>query len=244
MKLNFDIIITILSHIQSSSDLSACSRTCRTLHAAGVRELIKTGVVLNHEDDFASFLLFITARDNAGPPRASHVKRLTINVSDSYLEQGAYTECMAQILDCCTALEILKIDDGSLLDVDIRIGLSLNRIMHLQELDLELVGGVVNLLPLLANMRSQCSKISLDYSFQDNKLENAFNGDLLTTLIASISSLQTLCITNPTFKTSSLVFPRLTTLTICVWVVRMEHCNGIANRMMRLCQLRVPLAFL
>lgn len=214
-SLNWDILANVSSHIDHPSDLSRASRTCHALRWVGVSQLLTRGVELYGKGHLMPFVAFVTAEDR----RPRFLKKLTIDLrpTDELLDED--TALIAHILTQCTFVEELTIGQTYLLDEDLRIGAALVRLQFIKHLKLGCAGGVVNLGPFLASMRSQCTEMDINFNASPDlqESEDVDDDDLNPMLLSSAPSLEALRVTDPTFGTMMVQYPRLTTLEIGEW---------------------------
>ena len=200
IEMNQDIYLYLLSRIPCPRELSRLSRTCRALHAAGIKELLQRGVRIHSKRLFSSFILCMRADLEHRAPLVKDMW-LACGINDAFT-LGEDTEQIAEILECCSFLESLRLCDAYILDEDVRVGAALARLEYMKNLTLTELENVSNVNQVLACMRSRCVSVELDYSSDGREFEN-LRGDVSYDPILALApfaySLQSLTLRAPRF---------------------------------------------
>ena len=170
--LSFGAIFLVIQHLPYPRDVSAMMKTCRILHKAGIRSLLRFGATLETEADIVSFCTFVLADV---PARAPFVRSIGITIkicialeeeedpSDYLSVEGgaAALDSLAQVIRNATNLHALRMDSSD--EFLERSPALRDAIAACQNLRCLRLGSIRDMtINLLAAMKSAPSEIELD----------------------------------------------------------------------------------
>ncbi|KAL1937791.1 hypothetical protein VTO73DRAFT_12810 [Trametes versicolor] len=148
MPLNIDIYLMLMEHLESPSDISALTRSCKTLCALGAKRLLLPGVTIRSDADLVSFSRFML-RDLAA--RSPHLRRLFLCIELQRIDDdgsGSVYACDPEII------EEEMLEGGRLLYRVLRRATALEHLtIHFCEELLEREDSLVDALVALKNVR-------------------------------------------------------------------------------------------
>lgn len=202
MRLNYDVLLYIISVADQREVVLSMMQTCRTLHAPSIPKLLSFPILLGHHSKRdKSFLNYILANVSA---RARHIRDLSL------LDDARSLPCsladFTKILQNCSNLRSLCFSQGiyDLLDED---GLEAHSVIasltSIRELDIKIAGDLTE--ALLAEMMTPLESISVSVD-----RETDWDIDLSQTLTNFSKSLESIETFGLLFLSVSAVYPLVT----------------------------------
>ncbi|KAJ3551419.1 hypothetical protein NM688_g4715 [Phlebia brevispora] len=162
VHLNYDVLVSLLSHLDSFQDLLSFMSTCRLLRTAGIPYIFETRMEICSDKKLASLCRFLLA-DN--PRRLGFLKQLAVL---TYPDSQETVELYLQVLKLAERLEEIEVWCG-LPSLDSRIYTTLSNLTTIKTLTIR------NLLfreaALLRRMRSPVEKVDISFQYYDQPVD-------------------------------------------------------------------------
>lgn len=201
MRLHFDILVLLISHLDRT-DLLSLMQVCRSLHSALVPQLLRLHPTIRRTKQLMSFCQFILTDV---PMRFRYLQRLSLAIS--YVWSPRISEMLLEVFRHAIHLEELGVLDCGFLEGDPELLSAIAALTNIKTLCIRYPTKVAR--DLLMRMQSQI--IRVDVSFSKVARHRLDPVDLLSNCRDTVT---TLCMSLPRFGDIDIQFPALTKLAL------------------------------
>ena len=213
MRLNFDVLLVILSLIEDRPVMAKLMRTCRTLQRAGVPYLLEGGINIRNSKGLASLCHFML---NKNPPRFLHLRHLILDpwvLMTPTEGPFANVDVVVSFFKNAGQLETLELSMCDDIFVDSRISQAISSLSNIRQFKTFFM--TVPVYQMLCKFHSPLTK--LDAGYGDTDMDPC---DPVHLFQHFKNSLQELHVHWVVFESSDILYPRLTTLSA-------KHCAEV-----------------
>ncbi|KAJ3545050.1 hypothetical protein NM688_g5674 [Phlebia brevispora] len=202
MVLNFDVLLTVMSHLQGS-ELLPVMQSCRDLYTGGIPHLLRLPVVLRSRARILSFCYFILIE----PSRFQYLRSLEIRAPGRF-QAGPKADLFLAMLMHATHLEEFKVLDCEILLSDERIPAAVAALTSLKSVSFPALNLAAT--SILATSQSPINKVEIGF-WSDDAVGPDDPVPLLTLFTHSLRELR---VTYAEFGRQDIQYPYLDVLVV------------------------------
>ena len=158
MRLDFDVLSVVMSHMLRRPDILSVMRTCKTVYAAGIPALLKRNVVFTKQQKLESFCDFILVD---APTRGKHIQGLEFFPSVGEIKDDGLVEKIVRVLKHASDLKRLVFQAAeNFVASNAKIAQAFASLKGVKELRIQ--DGGAEIVKMLKTMQSPVEEINLN----------------------------------------------------------------------------------